>query len=153
MFVINACRSVAGGFLADAKGWRWVFWLLVIISGFLSIVFLIFMRETYAPVILQKKVRRLQRETGNNLLRSKLDIGLSPRDYFNRGIVRPFKMLFFSPIIIIFALYMAVVYGYLYLVSGALRPQVDPLFHGQDMTPTCRRPSSIQVPPEYLIKY
>ena len=112
--------SVAGGFLAAAKGWRWVFWLLVIISGFLSLVFPIFMRETYAPVILEKKVRRLRKERGNGLLRSKLDIGLSPRDYFNRGIVRPFKMLAFSPIVIIFALYMAVVYGYLYLMFTSM---------------------------------
>lgn len=89
---------VAGGFLADAAGWRWVFWLIVIVSGVLSIVMLIFSRETYAPIILDRKVKRLRKETGNPLLRSKLDIGLSSADYFKRGIIRPIKMIAFSPI-------------------------------------------------------
>lgn len=89
---------VAGGFLSESAGWRWVFWLIVIISGVFSIVMVIFLRETYAPVLLDRKVKRLRKETGNDLLRSKLDIGLSSTDYFKRGIVRPFKMLAFSPI-------------------------------------------------------
>jgi len=107
---------VIGGFIATAKTWRWVFWVVAIVGGFLGLVFFIFMRETYAPVILQRKAERLRKETGNPLLRSKLDVGLSPRDYFARGIIRPLKLLFLSPIVIIFALYMAVVYGYLYLM-------------------------------------
>ncbi|KAB5578157.1 bicyclomycin resistance protein [Coniochaeta sp. 2T2.1] len=111
---------VAGGFLAEAKGWRWVFWLLVILSGVLSVVLLVFARETYAPVLLQRKVNRLRKETGNDLLRSKLDAGLSPRDYFKRGIVRPFKMLFFSPLCCIFAVYMGITYGYLYLLFTSI---------------------------------
>lgn len=111
---------VAGGFLSDAKGWRWVFWLLTILSGFLSVLLLVFARETYAPVLLQRKVDRLRKETGNDLLRSKLDAGLSPRDYFKRGIVRPFKMLLFSPMCAILALYMGITYGYLYLLFTSI---------------------------------
>lgn len=111
---------VAGGFLAEAKGWRWVFWLLVILSGFLSVVLLVLARETYAPVLLQRKVDKLRKESGNDLLRSKLDAGLSPGDYFKRGIVRPFKMLIFSPLCSIFALYMGITYGYLYLLFTSI---------------------------------
>ncbi|OIW28139.1 bicyclomycin resistance protein [Coniochaeta ligniaria NRRL 30616] len=111
---------VAGGFLAEAEGWRWVFWLLVILSGVLSVVLLIFARETYAPVLLQRKVDRLRKETGNDLLRSKLDAGLSTSDYFKRGIVRPFKMLLFSPLCSIFAVYVGITYGYLYLLFTSI---------------------------------
>lgn len=100
---------VAGGYLAAAKGWRWVFWVLVIIAGAVAATMMVLMRETYAPVIMQRRVDRLRKETGNPLLRSKLDVGLSPADYFKRGIVRPLKMLTRSPIVAIFALYMAVV--------------------------------------------
>jgi len=107
---------VAGGFLAEAEGWRWVFWLLVILAGTLSIAMLFFARETYAPVLLQRKVDRLRKETGNDLLRSKLDAGLSPGDYFKLSIVRPLKMLVFSPYCIIFAVYISILYGYLYLM-------------------------------------
>lgn len=111
---------VAGGFLADAKGWRWVFWLLAILGGFLSVLFLVFSRETYAPVLLQRKVNRIRKQTGNDLLRSKLDVGLSPGDYFKRSIVRPFKMLLFNPICAIFAVYMGITYGYLYLLFTSI---------------------------------
>lgn len=111
---------VAGGFLSNAKGWRWDFWLVVIVGGFLSLVSALVMRETFAPVLLQRKVARLRRETGNNLLRSRLDIGLSTKDYFARGIGRPFKMLLFSPVVQVCAIYMAIVYGYLYLMFTSI---------------------------------
>lgn len=111
---------VAGGFLADAKGWRWVFWVLVIVAGFVTIVMALFMRETYAPVLLQRKVDRLRKETRNDQLRSKLDTGLSPADFFKRGIIRPMKMLTRSPIVALFGLYIAIVYGYLYLLFTSI---------------------------------
>jgi multidrug resistance protein len=107
---------VAGGFLANAKGWRWNFWLIVIASGFLSVVMVFTMKETYHPILLQRKVDRLRKETGNQSLKSKLDARLSPSDYFKRGIIRPMKLLIRSPIVILLSLFIAVTYGYLYLM-------------------------------------
>lgn len=74
------------------------------------------MRESYAPKILQDKTNRLRKETGNMELRSKLDSGLSARDFFVRSIIRPAKMLIFSPIVRATSIYVGVVYGYLYLL-------------------------------------
>lgn len=107
---------VAGGFLTEAKGWRWVFWLLAMVSGVFTFLSLIFMRETYAMVILQRKTDRLRKETGNPDLRSKLESGLSAKDFFLRSIIRPAKMLIFSPIVLALSIYVGVVYGYLYLL-------------------------------------
>jgi hypothetical protein len=73
------------------------------------------MRETYAPTILERKARRLRKATGNPLLRSKLDSGLTPRDLFLFSIVRPTKMLIFSPIVLFLSLFVAITYSYLYL--------------------------------------
>ncbi|KAI0440827.1 cycloheximide resistance protein [Xylaria telfairii] len=106
---------IAGGFLSNAKGWRWNFWLLTIISGFITIFMFFVMRESYAPVLLKRKAERLRKETGNELLRSKLDIGLSPSDFFKRGAIRPVKMFIHSPMVAIMALYTALTYGYLYV--------------------------------------
>lgn len=111
---------VAGGFLAAGKGWRWVFWVLTIIGGFITIVMLVLARETYAPVLLQRKTDRLRRETGNEQLRSKLDAGLNKSDYFRRNIVRPLKMLLRSPIVALISVFIAVVYGYLYLMFTSI---------------------------------
>ncbi|KAK5132875.1 hypothetical protein LTR08_008395 [Meristemomyces frigidus] len=107
---------VAGGFLSAAEGWRWVYWVLAIVNGLLTILMLIFLRETYAPLLLQRKTNRLRKETGNVSLRSKLDSGLSPYDSLKRGAIRPIKLLTRSPLVIVFSIYMAIVYGYLYLL-------------------------------------
>ncbi|KAI1178394.1 major facilitator superfamily domain-containing protein [Nemania sp. FL0916] len=107
---------VAGGFLAGAKGWRWTFWLLVIAGGALSLVAFAFMSESYHPIILRRKVAKIRAQTGNNDLRSKYDLNLTSGELFKRNIIRPLKMLAYSPIMMIMSLYIAVTYGYLYLM-------------------------------------
>lgn len=107
---------IAGAYLVQDAGWRWVFRVLTIVAGVMTVATFLTMRESYAPTVLQKKVQRLRKETGNENLRSKLDKGLSPKEIFLRAIVRPLKMLCLSPIVFSLSLYMAVVYGYLYLV-------------------------------------
>jgi MFS family permease len=81
-----------------------------------SIVHAILCRETYAPVLLARKTAKLQKETGNSALRSKLDDGLTRKRRIQRAIVRPIKMLLFSSIVSLMAIYCAVVYGVLYLL-------------------------------------
>ena len=134
---------VAGSFLSQAAGWRWIFWLLAIAvspmvisietyansfqGGVLSTFALFFLRETFDPVLLQRRVNKLRKETGNMQLRSKLDKGISKKEHFKRAIVRPTKMLLFSPIVLVLSIYMAVVYGYLYLLFTTLTE----VFEGQ----------------------
>lgn len=74
------------------------------------------MHESYAGVILERKARRLQKEIGNPHLRSALSTGKNPKEEFRTAIVRPLKMLFLSPIVFLMSLYVATVYGYLYLM-------------------------------------
>lgn len=99
------------------------------VSGTFAILSLIFMRETYGPTILQKKTNRLRKETGNQELRSKFDVGLSPRDFFIRGIIRPAKMLAFSPIVLSTSIYVGVVYGYLYLLFTTFTIVFEDTYH------------------------
>lgn len=105
---------IAGGFLSEAEGWRWIFWLLAIATGVTAILAPICLGESYAPVLLERKVKRLRKETGNMELRSKLDNGLDPKDLFRRAIVRPSKLLLMSPICQMLSLYIAIIYGILY---------------------------------------
>lgn len=113
---------VAGGFLAGAMGWRWVFWVLAIVVGALAIAMVIFARETYAPVLLQRRTDRLRKETGNESLRSRLDSGLSHRAYFGRSIVRPLRLLAFSPLCTAYSTLVAIAYGYLYIMFTTISP-------------------------------
>ena len=92
--------------------------LLLIIgkAGVVFVVTLLFMRESYAYVILQRKTNRLRKETGNPHLQSILDTGKDPKELLRFSIVRPLKMLFLSPIVFMMSLYTATIYGYLYLM-------------------------------------
>lgn len=105
---------IGGGFLASAKGWHWVFWLVAIAGGFNAVMMAIFYRETYAPLILRRENRRSEARL---LLNSGSE--LSPWAGLRRGIRRPFKLLVLSPLGALLALYMALIYGFLYhLISS-----------------------------------
>lgn len=120
---------VIGGFLGQDAGWRWVFWLITIAGGVTAVFSFIFQRETYEPVLLQQHTNELIKETGNQDLRSKLNPGITKKEYFKRAIIRPTKMLIFSPIVLLLSIYMAVVYGYLYLLFTTLTPLFEGVYH------------------------
>ncbi|RGP66447.1 hypothetical protein FLONG3_8884 [Fusarium longipes] len=111
---------LAGGYLSQAKSWRWSFWVVSILAGAITIMAFVFMRETYAYAILDQKTKKLRKETGNPKLRSALDKGTTTKELFNMAMVRPTKMLLFAPIVSLLSLYMALVYGYLYLLFTAM---------------------------------
>lgn len=87
------------------------------------------MRESSHVILLQRKTDRLRRETGNQDLRSKLDRGLTPTQKFRQAIVRPTKMLLFSPIVFLLSFYMAIVYGYLYLLFTTITSVYERDYH------------------------
>lgn len=89
-------------------------------AGAITVGSMIFLRESYPYTILGRKTKRLRKETGNDKLRSALDTGRSPKDFFSLAIVRPSKMLFCSPIVFLLSLHVAIMYGYLYLVFTAM---------------------------------
>jgi len=88
-----------------------------------------FLRETYAPVVLEQKARRLRKTTGNTNLRSKLQSPLTPAALFKLSIIRPIRMLIFSPIVLALSTYMAVVYGYLYLLFTTITEVYEKQYH------------------------
>ncbi|XWX02280.1 hypothetical protein V2A60_010316 [Cordyceps javanica] len=109
---------IAGGFLGEAAGWRWVFWLLLIAGGVLSLVVDLVNRETYAPVLLRRKTKALAKELGRSDLRSALEPGseqISAARTIRKGMWRPLLLLSKSVIVLLLSIYMALIYGLLYL--------------------------------------
>ncbi|KAM0540651.1 hypothetical protein ACHAPJ_013552 [Fusarium lateritium] len=96
MYVAEERAGVMAVF--SAKGRRRDFWVIVFVTGAISSAMLVTLKESYAPVILERKAALLRKDTGNDLLRSKLDTGLNTKDLFKQCIVRPVKLLVFSPI-------------------------------------------------------
>ncbi|KHJ30007.1 putative cycloheximide resistance protein [Erysiphe necator] len=114
--IAGIISPVIGGFITDGLGWRWIFWLLAIMSGIFGTLGMVFLRETYAPVILERKAARLRKETGNMRFRSVFQNNTSSRKTFLLAFVRPFKLLIFSPIIFSTAIFLGLVNGYQYLM-------------------------------------
>ncbi|KAL2016341.1 hypothetical protein VTK56DRAFT_3853 [Thermocarpiscus australiensis] len=123
---------VAGGYLIGAAGWRWVYWLITIVAGVISVFTFFTLRESYAPVILERKAARLRKETGNQALRSQYaDSSSSAADKFKNAIVRPLKLLTLTPIVTLMSLYVAIAYGILYLLFSTFS-LVYPRYYGFD---------------------
>lgn len=70
-----------------------------------------YFRETYAPVILKRKVRKLQAQTGNQDLRSIHHKDETNLQLIERGLVRPLVMVTTQPIVAVLAAYLAVLFG------------------------------------------
>jgi MFS family permease len=74
------------------------------------------MPETYAPTILQARVDRLRKATGNPKLQSALDPHLPLGTLLRHSLSRPLKLLIFSPVVLGLSTFMAFCFGCLYLL-------------------------------------
>ena len=92
----------------------------MIASAAFGIFALFIIPETYAPVLHQKRAARLRQETGNWALHAALDENRpSAKDIVWKYLLRPVQMLFLEPILLFITLYLAVIYGILYLFFEA----------------------------------
>ncbi|KAJ9481439.1 hypothetical protein VN97_g12038 [Penicillium thymicola] len=120
---------IIGGFLGMTEGWKWVMGFLAIFSGSVWIVCGLFLPETYAPVLLRRRAEKLSKITGK-IYRSKIEIDqgkISLKDSFRLALSRPWVLLFREPIVFLLSLYMAIIYGTLYMMFAAF-----PIVYQQD---------------------
>jgi multidrug resistance protein len=131
---------IVGGFVGQSIGWRWVegimaiftgkFFLFLLarigycancVKGALWIIGTLTVPETYAPFILRKRAEVLSKKTGNVYI-SMLDAKrgkVAPSQAFKTAMSRPWILLFREPIVLFLSIYMAIIYGTLYLMFGA----------------------------------
>ncbi|EXL68064.1 hypothetical protein FOPG_15861 [Fusarium oxysporum f. sp. conglutinans race 2 54008] len=110
-----------GGFLGMNAGWRWVMGFLAALSGALWIIGSLLVPETYAPVLLRKRAAKLSEMTGKHYL-SKFDHdqgAVTLLESFKAALSRPLVLLFKEPIVLLLSMYMAVIYGTLYMLFAA----------------------------------
>ncbi|KAF8958850.1 major facilitator superfamily domain-containing protein [Flammula alnicola] len=108
------------GFIGENTDWRWVFWLLTIFSGACWVMILLTMPETYSPIILVYKARKIRQATGDNRYYAALERdNPRPSQLFNKVLARPFQVLFHEPMLIAMTAYLSFAYGCLYLMFEA----------------------------------
>ena len=98
-------------------GWRWVFWVSMMSAGSCTLLGLFILPETFAPVLLSRKAKRLRRvnpEKNKDLYAESERVSWAPRAVLERTIFRPFKMLLVEPILLLATIYLSVVYGVIY---------------------------------------
>lgn len=109
---------VASGFIAVVS-WRWTFWLGLIIAG-VTWIPLLAMPETYGPVILKRRAKRLRKESGDDDVFAPIE--LEPQDVRHVVTVvltRPIRMMLFEWIVLFSCLYLSFVYAVFYMFFQA----------------------------------
>ena len=91
---------------------------------------LFFLEETYPPVILISKASELRRRTKNWGIHAKQEeIEIDFRELITKNFSRPMRLLVTEPIVLLLSIYMAFIYGLLYLFLTAY-PIVFQEIHG-----------------------
>ncbi|KAF7560169.1 hypothetical protein G7046_g3973 [Stylonectria norvegica] len=107
---------IASGWIVSRPdmGWRWTDWITLIISGAAFIVALLFLPETYFPLLLEWKAKELRRLTGDDRYTSEH----AEKDSFVSRLKKtlPLPVTFFrkEPVIIVLGLYLVFLYTLLF---------------------------------------
>lgn len=110
---------IIGGFITLNISWRWVQGVCCIFLGVIWIMGSIFIPETYGPVILHNKALALSRATGHPHISVLHTSGLKASSVFGKALKRPWVLLFQEPIVMMASIYMAILYGIIYMFFGA----------------------------------
>ena len=112
-----------GGVIITRLGWRWVYWILTIICFCNTTVGYFFLRETYTPVLLNKRKIQFLSKDGfdSSTTRAKSKyyfIGEDDRPLsikLTNSLKRPY-VIFVQPIVLTMSLYQAVIFGTTYSI-------------------------------------
>lgn len=109
---------VVGGWAAMFNGWQWTIWELAWLSGTIWIVLFFFLPETSAANIMYRRTRRLRKVTGNSKLTCAPELQaeqMSGNAIVQMILVKPFTLNFQEPMVFLLNLYIALIYGLLYI--------------------------------------
>lgn len=135
-FVGPSIGPLIGGFINQYSSWRWTFYVILIWSAVnLGMIFL-FVPETYHPVLLRNKARKLRKETGDDRWKAPMEkTNKSIPKTIGYSLLRPFQLLFLEPMCLNLCLFSAILLGILYLFFGAF-PLVFEGNHGFTLSQT-----------------
>ncbi|OSX67243.1 hypothetical protein POSPLADRAFT_1127181 [Postia placenta MAD-698-R-SB12] len=120
-----AIGPVAGGWISQLSTWRWVFRSTSIAAFVIQLFGIVYLQETLAPALLQKKAKAVRKQLDEEGGRSYSVTHVDKSDHrwgeiMQKALVRPFVLFAQEPIIQLFGLYLAFVYGTIYLVFTTL---------------------------------
>jgi len=114
-FAVEFAPIGFGGFTA---AWTWPIWELMWLSAFCWVFLFFFFPETSANNILLRRTKRLRKLTGNDKLTCAPELmaaEMTTKDIVMMSLVRPFTLNFTEPMVFFLNLYIALIYGLLYI--------------------------------------
>ncbi|GAD92048.1 efflux pump antibiotic resistance protein, putative [Paecilomyces variotii No. 5] len=115
-FIGPAIGPLAGGFLYDGAGWRWLYWIQMILAGVAWVLITFTVPETYAPTLLKARAKKLRKQENDPKYVTEQELDSRPLgEKIKIFLLRPFQLLFMEPIVLFISVYMSVLYGLLYM--------------------------------------
>jgi len=112
-----------GGIILNKLKWPWLFWILLIICGVAVTLAFFFLKETYSPVLLANRKQHLEStEGGKYYFDGEDDRPLQTK--LGQSILRPMRILFTQPIVLVMASYQALIFATTY----SLYTQFEPIY-------------------------
>ncbi|CAG8950600.1 hypothetical protein HYFRA_00002809 [Hymenoscyphus fraxineus] len=117
-FCAPVMGPVIGGYAAQYKGWQWTIYELLWISGFALILLFFMLPETSEAAILCRRSQRIRELTGRSDIKCAAEIEYdekTKKELATESLVRPFSLTFKEPILFVLNLYLALIYGLLFI--------------------------------------
>lgn len=121
-FTGPALGPIVSGFIQNSgASFRWAFWVCAIFSGVCWLLVVLTLPETFAPVLLKRKAEHLRHQTGNTRYRAPLEqVKLTPSSLMRTVLMKPLILSVQEPMLLASILFMAFLYGVVYLLFEAL---------------------------------
>ncbi|KAK4223192.1 major facilitator superfamily domain-containing protein [Podospora fimiseda] len=110
---------IISGYCAETIGWRWAFWIGLIYAG-ATIVPLVFLPETYGPILLKRRAGEMRRRNPKAKVVALHELEKKTlRELTTVVLARPIKMIIFEPIVNTSCAYLALCYAIFYMCFEA----------------------------------
>jgi DHA1 family multidrug resistance protein-like MFS transporter len=121
VFVGPFSGPFVGGFISSSYlGWRWTLYIPAFMGFTMTILNIIFVKETYAPCLLISKAEALRQQTSNWGIHAKQEkVKVDFQELLEKYFTRPLRLLITEPIILVISLYMSFIYGLVYALLVA----------------------------------
>lgn len=114
-----AIGPIGGGWIAQTlpgDGYKWVFFSTSIFCAIVQVMGVFFLKETYSPVLLLRKAKRIKVEMGlekkSDRVKTVFEIkdgDRSPAWLIRHGLIRPFAMMYSQRILQLLSAYMCLI--------------------------------------------
>ncbi|GME75770.1 unnamed protein product [Ambrosiozyma monospora] len=106
---------LVGGYIGDNVGWRWIYWVMLIFSGVVYALTVVFIPETSHTIILKKRAKKLRKLTGDDRYRAIIELKTRTLgEVAKTTLLRPMVLLS-EVIVFLITIYMSIIYGLLYM--------------------------------------